>query len=102
MAATAVYYEIGKTCKKRCIPSECADATEYELEIDGEQVPFAGCLRKYVTPEAQYYVMLYAHYRNGYMEQDGGVLDQNTRYLQAMSTVGRVYHEWERSKIGKQ
>jgi len=71
---------------------------DLELKTGGKKYEFPGKLCEHITAEAQYYVMLFGHYQNGYLEQAGGVIDQSTRYLGAMRIIGRVHNEWEQGR----
>ena len=45
------------------------------------------CLLPMVTPQSQYLIRLYTHYKNRLLPHSGGLLEQPNFYLEAMETL---------------
>jgi len=55
--------------------------------IEGVVEKTRTCARKLVTPQSDYFITLYHHYRRGHFALAGGVTDQPAPYLEAMQEL---------------
>ena len=64
--------------------------------LDGEEIKYCPLLRS--TAETNLYIKYYAHYKNGWLPADGGLLDQTARFLSAMAIIEAVVGEQKQSR----
>lgn len=79
----------------RCDPDRCRNTTRYRFEIGGKTETIEGCPHRFITDRTRHYLDAFGHYRAGFLEQAGGIMDQAEEYLTAMRIIGNVFAEME-------
>lgn len=57
---------------------------------------------KQLDKEALYYIEMYSHYKQGFLEIEGGVLDQSNKYLRVMALINSLYGDLEEKRQTKE
>jgi len=76
-----------------------ADAPYPIYELDGE--PIMRCPLKLIKPETYTYLRFYGHYKQGFLPNEGGLLDQPLKYLQAMEVIHAAMNEMHIEEMRK-
>jgi hypothetical protein len=61
-----------------------------------------GCPLEGITDDAHHWMMLYGHYKNGFLLHAGGIGDQPYRYVSAMATLDAEFAKVLRDERAKQ
>lgn len=76
----------GLSCRECKSKAGCESDSPVPLyTIDGEDI--FRCPLKLITSESYIYMQFYHHYKNGYLPVQGGILDQSSKFLEAMDII---------------
>jgi len=75
----------------------CREKSPFPMyEINGEK--FYTCPVGHITRESYEALALYSVYKDGFLPEAGGIMDQDNRIMEQMRIIARAVHEAQKKK----